>query len=167
VCADQRPVECRADVLVYSTPVLERAVTIAGDVTAELYLTADVPDADVFVKLVDVYPDGTAYNLAATCLRLRYRDGTDAPASLVPGQTYRVEVRGITTANHFPAGHRIRVEIAGSDFPNGDRNWHTGGRNDLASDGPVAHLTLHHGGDRASRIVFREYLGLVEPKPGH
>jgi uncharacterized protein len=165
VCADQRPVECRADVLVYSTPVLEQPVSIVGDVSAELHLTADVPDADVFVKLVDVYPDGTAYNLAVTCLRLRYRDGVDAPAGLVPGQTYRVEVRGITTANHFPAGHRIRVEIAGSDFPNCDRNWHTGDRNELATDGPVAHLTLHHGEQRPSRIRYRAYLPPVDSQP--
>ena len=164
VCADQRPVECRADVLVYSTPVLDRPVTIAGDLGADLYVSADVPDADVFVKLVDVYPDGTAYNLGEAALRLRYREGVRSPASLVPGEVYRVAVRGITTANYFPPGHRIRVEIAGSSFPNADRNWHTGGRNELAADGPVAHLTLHHGGDRPSQIRFREYLAPVEPK---
>jgi len=164
VCTDQRPVECRADVLVYSTPALDRPVSLAGDVSAELYVSADVPDADVFVKLVDVYPDGTAYNLGETALRLRYRGGIANPASLVPGQVYRVEVRGITTANYFAPGHRIRIELAGSSFPNADRNWHTSGRNDLATDGPVAHLTLHHGGDHPSRILVREYLGLVEPK---
>lgn len=164
VCTDQRPAECRADVLVYSTPVLEQAVSIVGDVSAELYVSADVPDADVFVKLVDVYPDGTAYNLAQTALRLRYRSGVGSPAALVPGEVYRVEVRGITTANYFPPGHRIRVEIAGSSFPSADRNWHTGDRNDLATDGPVAHLTLHHGGEHPSRIRVREYLGPVEPR---
>jgi predicted acyl esterase len=67
-------------------------------------------------------------------------------------------VRGITTANHVPAGHSIRVEIAGASFPLADRNWHTGGRNELATDGPVAHLTFWHGAGRASRIRFREYL---------
>jgi putative CocE/NonD family hydrolase len=165
VCADQRPVECRADVLVYSTPALEQAVSIVGDVSAELYVSADVPDADVFVKLADVYPDGTAYNLAQTALRLRYRSGLESPADLVAGEVYRVELRGITTANYFPPGHRIRVEVAGSSFPSADRNWHVGGRNDLAADGPVAHLTLHHGGDHPSRIRVREYLGPVESKP--
>jgi uncharacterized protein len=166
VCADQRPAECRADVLVYSTPVLDRPVSVVGDVSAELYVSADVPDADVFVKLVDVYSDGTAYNLGQTALRLRYRDGLGSPASLVPGEIYLVELRGITTANYFAPGHRIRIEIAGSSFPNADRNWHTGGPNDLATDGPVAHLTLHHGGARPSRIRLREYAGPVEPKPG-
>ncbi|MGH3156076.1 MAG: CocE/NonD family hydrolase, partial [Streptosporangiaceae bacterium] len=122
ICTDQRVIECRADVLVYSTPVLTEPVTIAGDVTAELHVSADVEDADVFVKLVDVYPDGTAYNLADTCLRLRYRDSFEHPAKLVPGEIHRVQIGGITTANYFPAGHRIRIEIAGSNFPLADRN---------------------------------------------
>ena len=164
VCTDQRPAECRADVLVYSTPALDQPVSVVGDVSAELYVSADVPDADVFVKLVDVYPDGTAYNLAQTALRLRYRSGVGSPADVVAGEVYRVEVRGITTANYFPPGHRIRVEIAGSSFPSADRNWHAGDRNHLATDGPVAHLTLHHGGGYPSRIRVREYHGPVEPR---
>jgi uncharacterized protein len=161
VCADQREVECRADVLVYSTPLLDEPVTIAGDVRATLYVSADVDDADIFVKLVDVYPDGTAYNLAQSCVRLRYRDGFDKPAKLVPSEIYRIEVGGITTANYFPPGHQIRIEIAGSSFPLADRNWHTGERNDLASDGPIAHVTLHHGEGRESALHFRAYTGEV------
>ncbi|HWF81255.1 MAG TPA: CocE/NonD family hydrolase, partial [Streptosporangiaceae bacterium] len=162
VCADQRMVECRGDVLVYSTAALEEPISIVGDVTAELYVSADVPDTDVFIKLVDVYPDGTAYNLADSCLRLRYRDGADSPTSLVPGVIYRVEVTGITTANYFAAGHRIRVEVAGSNFPVADRNWHTGGDNELADDGPIANITINHGADRPSRIRFRAYTGQVD-----
>ena len=147
-------------------PALRACVPMSSGASAELYVSADVPDADadVFVKLVDVYPDRTAYILAETALRLRYREGAGIPASLVPGQVYRVTVRGMTTANYFAPGHQVRVEVAGSSFPNADRNWHADGRNDLATDGPVAHLTLHHGGDHPSRIVFREYTGLVEPK---
>jgi uncharacterized protein len=87
VCVDQRVIECRADVLVYSTPVLTEPIAIVGDVSAELYVSADVEDADVFVKLVDVYPDGTAYNLADTCLRLRYRDGFQQPPSSSPARS--------------------------------------------------------------------------------
>jgi putative CocE/NonD family hydrolase len=164
VCSDQRPVECRADVLVYSTPVLSEGVAIAGDVSAELYVSADVPDTDIFVKLLDVYPDGTAYNLADTCLRLRYRDSMTAPSSLVPGEIYRIEIPGITTGNYFPAGHQIRIEIAGSNFPLADRNWNTGGDNEDETDGPVAHLTVHHGADHPSRIIYRRYTGPVTPK---
>jgi uncharacterized protein len=161
VCVDQRDAECRADVLVYSTPVLDEPVSIVGDVRAELYVSADVDDADVFVKLVDVYPDGTAYNLASSCLRLRCRDGFGKPAEVVPGEIYRIEITGITTANYFPPGHQVRIEIAGSNFPVADRNWHGGGRNDLASDGPVAHITLHHGAGHASALHFRAYTGEV------
>jgi uncharacterized protein len=156
VC-QERPVECRADVLVYSTPPLEQPLSVVGDVSAVLYLSADVPDADVNLKLVDVYPDGTAYNLADTALRLRYRDSLSEPSSLEPGQVYRVEVPGITTANHFPAGHQLRIEVAGSNFPLGDRNWHTGGANERDTDGPVAHLTVYHGQARPSCLRFREY----------
>jgi putative CocE/NonD family hydrolase len=162
VCADQRTIECRNDVLVYSTAELPQPVSIVGDLSAELYISANVPDTDVFIKLVDVYPDGTAYNLADSCLRLRYRAGVGSPANLVPGVIYRIEVTGITTANYFAAGHRVRVEIAGSNFPLADRNWHTGGDNELADDGPIANITVHHGADRPSRIRFRAYTGQVE-----
>jgi uncharacterized protein len=161
VCVDQRSVECRADVLVYSTPVLAEPVTIAGDVTASLCVSADVEDTDIFIKLVDVYPDGTVYNLADSCLRLRYRNGIDHPENLVPGEVVQVTITGITTANYFPAGHRIRIEVAGSNFPLADRHWHAGERNDLASDGPVAHITLHHGAGHTSALRFRAYTGQV------
>ena len=167
VCADQRSVECRADVLVYSTPVLDEPVAIAGDVSAELYISADVPDTDIFVKLVDVYPDGVAYNLAETALRLRYRDSLEHPSHLVPGEIYRITVRGIATANYFPPGHRIRIEIAGSSFPVADRNWHTGGANEHETDGPIASITLHHGAEHPSRIVYRAYTGPVEVGKKH
>ena len=161
VCVDQREVECRADVLVYSTPVLAEPVAIVGDISAELYVSADVEDADVFIKLVDVYPDGTAYNLADSCLRLRYRDGLNQPARLMPGEIYHIRISGMTTANYFPAGHRIRIEIAGSNFPLADRNWHVGERNDLATDGPVAHITLHHGRGHQSALHFHAYTGEI------
>ena len=161
VCLDQRAVECRADVLVYSTPVLTEPITIAGDVSAVLYVSADVPDTDVHVKLLDVYPDGTAYNLAFSCLRLRYRGGLDNPATLTPGEMVRIEITGMTTANYFPAGHQLRIEVAGSNFPLADRNWHAGDRNDLAADGPAARVTLHHGDGQESALVYRAYLGDV------
>ncbi len=161
VCLDQRAVECRADVLVYSTPVLTQPITIAGDVSAVLYISADVEDTDVFVKLLDVYPDGTAYNLAYSCLRLRYRGGLDKPEPLVPGEIVRIEIKGMTTANYFPAGHQLRIEVAGSNFPLADRNWHAGERNDLAADGRAAQIMLHHGKGHKSALVYRAYIGDV------
>src|SRR5258708_31289562 len=75
----------------------------------------------------------------------------------MPGEIYHVRIGAKTTANYFPAGHRIRIEIAGSNFPLADRNWHVGDRNDLATDGPIAHLTLHHGKGHESALHFHAY----------
>lgn len=163
VVSDQRTVECRQDVLVYSTPPLSDGVAMVGDVTAVLYVSTDVPDADVYIKLVDVYPDGTAYNVAWSCLRLRYREGFSNPTRLEAGTVYPIEIKGITTANYFGPGHRIRLEVAGSNFPLADRNWHTGGANEQDTTGPVAHITLRHDADHPSRIEFREYTGAIRP----
>lgn len=158
---DQRAVEARNDVLVYSTEVFEQGVTIAGDIRAMLFVSADTKDADLAVKLVDVYPDGTAYNLQTGMQRLRYRDGFAKPQLLTPGQVYKVEVGGMATANYFAPGHRLRIEIAGSDFPNGDRNWNTGGRNELETSGVTANVAIHHGGQRASYVEFTQYTGSI------
>jgi hypothetical protein len=136
-------------------------MTIAGDIRAMLYVSADTKDTDLAVKLVDVYPDGTAYNIQTGMLRLRYRNGFDKPQLLTPGQVYRVEVVGMATANYFAPRHRLRIEIAGSDFPNSDRNWNTGGDNELGTSGAVASITIHHGGERASHIEFTQYTGPI------
>lgn len=138
----------------------ESANTLWGDGRLEAAAPAKA-GADHFVA----DPDGTAYNLADSCLRLRYHDGMTAPSDLVPGHVYRIEVRGITTANYFPAGHRIRIELAGSNFPLADRNWNADGVNELATDGPIAHVTVHHGAEHPSCLRFHRYTGVVEPKP--
>jgi predicted acyl esterase len=95
-------------------------------VDAVLHVSVDVPDADVFVKLVDVYPDGTAYNVAWSALRLRYRESMATPTAVTPGTIYEIRIKGMTTANYFGPGHQVRLEVAGSNFPLADRNWHTG-----------------------------------------
>jgi putative CocE/NonD family hydrolase len=167
VVVDQRPVECRSDVLVYSTPVLDDGIVVAGDVEATLFVSADVPDTDIHFKLVDVYPDGPAYNVAETCLRLRYRDSLSAPAPLEPGKVYEITIKGVTTANYFAPGHRMRIELAGSNFPNCDRNWNTGGANEAETAGPVATVTVHHDASRPSRITYRRYTGDFTVSAGH
>ena len=163
VVQDQRTVEARQDVLVYSTPPLSEGVAVVGDVDVVLSVSLDVPDADIFVKLVDVYPDGTAYNVAWSGLRLRYRDSMQTPALLEAGRIYEVRITGMTTANYFAPGHQIRLEMAGSNFPLADRNWHTGGANEKDTHGPVAHITVRHDADHPSRVEFREYTGAVRP----
>jgi hypothetical protein len=159
VVCDQREAEARQDVLVYSTPPLPEGLAIVGDVEAVLHVSVDVPDTDVFIKLVDVYPAGTAYNVAWSCLRLRWREGFEKPKMLQPGTIYEIRVTGITTANYFAPGHRVRLEVAGSSFPLADRNWHTGGANEKDTEGPVAHITVHHDTDHPSRMEFRRYTG--------
>jgi uncharacterized protein len=154
---DQSGVESRSDVLVYSTPAFEQGLAVIGDIDAVLYVAATAADADIAIKLVDVYPDGRAFNVSDTILRLRYRDGLDNPALLVPGRIYRVEIRGLTTSNYFAPGHRLRIEIAGSNFPNYERNLQTGGNNFDETQPRVASIKVLHDREHASHIVFPAY----------
>lgn len=149
---DQRSVEARNDVLVYSTEPLSAPLSVVGEVNATLYVSVDAPDADIALKLVDVYPDGRAFNLYDTILRLRYRDGVDQPRLLQQDRVYEVNISGLITSNHFPAGHRVRLEIAGSNFPNYERNLHTGGRNFDETKGAVATIRVHQSARYPSRI---------------
>lgn len=151
---EQSQVEMRSDVLVYTTPPLDAPVEIAGDVIGTVYLTASTPDTDLMLKLVDVYPDGKAYNVQDTALRLRYRDGIDKPTMLEPGKVYEVRVGGIVTASRFEKGHRIRLEIASSNFPGYERNMNTGGRNYDESTGRQATVTILHTDREPSHLAL-------------
>jgi len=142
---DQAPMQARRDVLVYSTEPLREAVDVTGPVTVTLYLSSDVKDTDLMVKLVDVYPDGKAYNLDEQALRVRWRDGWDAPVLMEPGNVYKVTLPPLVTSNTFQAGHRIRISVASSSFPVYERNLNTGGANYNEKDPIVAHNVIHHG----------------------
>jgi len=126
------PLASRADVLVFETPVLEQDLTVIGPVTAELYVASDAPDTDITAKLIDVYPpsadypQGFAMNLCEGILRLRYRRDPSRPEPLVPGQVEKITVELFPTANLFKAGHRVRLDIASSEFPHYDINPQTG-----------------------------------------
>ncbi len=152
--ADQSGVEMRADVLVYTTPPLKQSVEVMGPVKVTLYLSSDRKDTDLTVKLIDVGPDGKAYNLDDTIQRVRWRDGWDRPVFMTPGQVYKVELSPLTTGNAFAAGHRIRVEVSSSNFPHFERNLNTGGNNYDEKDPLVAHNVLHHGAQYPSSIVL-------------
>jgi putative CocE/NonD family hydrolase len=154
---DQSVVESRRDVLVYSTPPLQKGGAVIGDIDAILYVTATSPDADIALKLVDVYPDGRAFNVSDTIFRLRYRDGFDKPAALVPGQVYKVQIRGLSTSNYFAPGHRLRLEVAGSNFPNHERNLQTGGNNYDESQPQVATISVLHDREHPSHLTFTVY----------
>ena len=124
---DQRPVEQRKDVLVYTTRPLRHDLEVVGPVQAVLFVATSARDTDFTAKLVDVFPDGTALNLTDGILRLRYRNSLEKPEPATPGEVYRVAIDAGVTGNVFRAGHRIRLEISSSNFPRFDRNANTGG----------------------------------------
>jgi putative CocE/NonD family hydrolase len=152
---DQRKMEARADILVYTSEPLKEGMEVSGPIDATFYVSSDAKDTDVTVKVLDVYPDGTAYNLDETIQRLRYRDGYDKPMVwMAPGQVYKVSAQPMTTSNYFPAGHRIRTEVSSSNFPRFDRNLNTGGNNYDETTAVVAHNTLHHSTRYPSQITI-------------
>ncbi len=151
---DQRKMEERPDILVYTSEPLKEGVEVSGPMTATLYVSSDVKDTDVTVKVIDVLPDGTAYNLDETIQRLRYRDGDNKTVWMESGKVYKVTLTPMNTSNYFDAGHRIRIEIAGSNFPRFDRNMNTGGNNYDETSGPIAHTAVHHNDQYPSTLTL-------------
>ncbi|PYS74956.1 MAG: acylase [Acidobacteria bacterium] len=150
---DQRKNESRPDVLVYSTEPLKEGIEVSGPIEVTLYVSSDAKDTDFTVKLIDVYPDGRAYNLDETIQRMRYRDGYDKPTVLMQsGKIYKVTLSPMTTSNYFEAGHRLRIEISSSNFPRFDRNLNTGGRNYDESKGVIARNAVHHSKQYPSSV---------------
>ncbi len=142
---DQRKMEARPDILVYTSEPLKEGTEVSGPIEVMLYASSDAKDTDFTVKFVDVYPDGRAYNLDETIQRARYRGGYDKPPVMMEsGKVYKVTLQPMTTSNFFEAGHRIRLEVSSSNFPRFDRNLNTGGRNYDEAEGVVAHNMVHH-----------------------
>lgn len=150
---DQSAIEMRADVLVYTTPPFARTVEVTGPVRTTLYLSSDRKDTDLAVKLLDVYPDGRAFNLDESIQRVRWRAGWDHPVFMDPGHIYRVEVGPLVTSNAFLPGHRLRIEVSSSNFPHFERNLNTGGNNYDERDPLIAHNTIYHDTAHPSAIV--------------
>lgn len=151
---DQRVLERRNDVLVYTSDFLTEPVTIAGPVKMKLHAATDGPDTDWMIKLVDVYPDGSAYPISEGILRAKFKDGLDQINLLTPNEVYEFEIELTGTANVFQPGHRIRVDITSSNFPQFDRNPNTGKPLGSSDETRIANQTIHHGGIRASHIVL-------------
>jgi hypothetical protein len=151
---DQRPVEQRPDVLVYTTAPLPRDLEVTGPVKAMLWISTSAPDTDFTAKLVEVFPDGAARNLTDGILRLRYRQSIEKAVLAEAGQVYPIEIQAGPTSNLFRGGHRIRLEVSSSNFPRFDRNPNTGrpiaGERDLR----VAHQQIHVGGKQASYLLL-------------
>jgi len=151
---DQRGIEARADVLVYTSGPLEQALDVTGFVRAKLYVSSDARDTDFTVKLVDVHPDGSAWNVDDTIFRARYREGYDKEVFMESGEVYELNPTAMSTSYEFQPGHRIRVEIASSKFPQYMRNLNTGGNNFDETEGVIAHNTVHYSAAWPSRIVL-------------
>jgi predicted acyl esterase len=151
---DQRKTEERPDVLVYSTEPLTEGLEVTGPIEFTVYVSSDRKDTDITVKLLDVYPDGRAYNLDETIQRLRYRDGYDKEVWMEPGKIYKVALQPMTTSNYFEKGHRIRIEVSSSNFPRFDRNLNTGGRNYDETSALVARNVVHHSRQYPSSLTL-------------
>ena len=151
---DQSTVEQRDDVLVYTSAPLEKAVEVTGPVRVFLYAASSARDTDFTAKLVDVHPDGKAYNLCDGTIRARCRESLTAPTLIEPGKTYRYEIDLWVTSNLFKAGHHLRVEIASSNFPRFDRNPNTG--HDFGADAELAKAeqTILHDREHPSHILL-------------
>jgi putative CocE/NonD family hydrolase len=160
---DQRQIESRPDVLVYTTEPLKEGIEVSGPIEVTLYVSSDAKDTDFTVKLIDVYPDGRVYNLDETIQRMRYREGYDKPnVWMQPGKVYKVTLHPMVTSNYFAAGHHIRIEVSSSNFPRFDRNLNTGGKNYDESKGVVARNAVHHSRQYPSQIT----LTVVRKNPG-
>lgn len=152
---DQRKMEERPEVLVYTSDPFKDDTEVSGPITPTLYVSSDARDTDFTVKVLDVYPDGRAYNLDESIQRMRYRDGYDKPLVwMEPGKVYKVVLQPLTTSNYFRAGHRLRIEVSSSNFPRFDRNLNTGGNNYDEAVGVVAHSAVHHSRQYPSQITI-------------
>ena len=151
---DQRPLADRQDILVYQSMPLTERIEVTGNPVVELYAASSAPDTDWFVRLIDVAPDGVAVNVSSGAVRARYREGFDKPKFLKPREVVKYSIRMRPTSNAFLPGHRIRLDITSSDFPNYDRNHNTAA--DLNTDATwvVANQVVYHGGVQATRIIL-------------
>jgi len=151
---DQRPVEARGDVLVYTTPPLDQPVEVTGPVKLILCASSSAPDTDWTAKLVDVSPCGYARNLTDGILRARFRTSMHEGTPIMPGDVIEYEIDLWSTSNTFLPGHRIRLEVSSSNFPRFDRNPNTGELPGRSAEMVNALQTVFHSSEHLSRLVL-------------
>ena len=144
----------RRDVLVYQTDPLEEPMEVTGYPVLSLYASSSAPDTDFVVRLLDVWPEGFAQTLCCGIVRARFRDSLDSPKLMTPGEIYKFTIRLLPTSNLFKPGHRIRVDITSSDFPNFDRNHNTGREDWADPELRIAHQTILHSTSCQSHITL-------------
>jgi putative CocE/NonD family hydrolase len=150
---DQRSVENREDVLVYTTPAFEHETEVTGPITLEIYVSTSAVDTDFTGKVVDVGPQGFARNLTEGILRGRYRDSRDKAELMNPGQVCKLTLNLWSTSNVFLAGHKLRLEVSSSNFPRFDRNLNTGEDQGRTDDWVKATNAVYHDREHPSALI--------------
>jgi uncharacterized protein len=151
---DQREIEKRNDVLVYTTQAFDHNFEVTGPVSAEIYISSSARDTDLTAKLIDVWPNGFAQNLVDNIQRLRFRNSPDRAELLDPGKIYKIQFEIGATSNVFLPGHRLRVEVSSSNFPRFDRNLNTAESPEHGSKFVTAHNRIYHDAEHPSAIVL-------------
>jgi predicted acyl esterase/Tol biopolymer transport system component len=151
---DQRPIESRPDVLVFTSEPLSEPVEVTGRVRARIWISSDAPDTDFIMRLCDVYPDGRSYNLCEGMIRTRFRDGVERESLLTPGEVTPLEIDLWSTSAVFNRGHRIRVHLASSSAPGFDPNPGTGEEFRASTRTRKATNRLLLGPDHPSHILL-------------
>ena len=151
---NQRTVEERQDVMVYSTPELKKDLEVTGPVKAIIYASSSSVNTDFTAKLVDVYPDGRAIRICEGIIRADHRDPDAPPSHIVPGKVYKYLIDLWATSNVFMKGHRIRVEISSSNFPRFDRNLNTGKYFATDTTMTTAEQVIYHSPEYPSHIFL-------------
>ncbi len=152
---DQRPIESRQDVLVFTGPPVEEDTEVTGPIVVKLYAASSARDTDFIARLMDVYPDGTAYNLTEGIIRARFRESIwESPKLLVPNEIYEYTIELLPTSNVFLKGHSIRVHVTSSNFPLYDRNPNTGHEQGVDAEMQVAEQTIYHDERYPSHIIL-------------
>lgn len=149
---DQSEIEARDDVIVFTGPELTEAMDLFGYANVGLSVSSDRPDTDFTVKIVDVFPDGRAFNIGDTILRMRYRDGIESEVFMEPGEVYDVALPPILLSRRIEAGHKIRVEVSSSNFPTYARILNTTANPYTSTEFEIAGNTIHIGDGSASFI---------------
>jgi putative CocE/NonD family hydrolase len=153
---DQRAVQQRNDVLVYSSEPLAEDVEVTGAIDLSLYFSTDVTDTDFFATISDVYPDGRSILITEGAVRTRFRESLEHPKLLMPNETYQVKIPIWETSNVFKKGHRIRLHVTSSNFPRFNRNLNSGKpmAEETEQDIRVAHQVVLHDSKHPSSLVL-------------
>lgn len=152
--SDQRDVEARRDVMVYTSAPLDRDMEVTGPLSVTLWIASSAPDTDFTAKVVDVFPDGTARAINDGILRTRYRNDKSTPEPLTPGEPTEITIDVGATSNLFRTGHRVRLDVSSSNFPRFDRNPNTGGPFGEDSELRRAQQTIFHDSAHPSRLML-------------